>query len=98
MRRSPIHSISAMEQMQLFTAGMMMQHHMILDASAGGSIKDKTYAKTKDLVEQMCQNEFNMSHDQNEKTPGILKVDQEIAYKVEIELLDYEANHLEGGE
>ncbi|KAK2382356.1 hypothetical protein QL285_069900 [Trifolium repens] len=28
-----------------------------------------------------------MSHDRNEKTPGILKVDQEIAYKVEIELL-----------
>ncbi|KAK2356096.1 hypothetical protein QL285_093451 [Trifolium repens] len=35
----------------------------------------------------MCQNEYNMSHDRNEKTPGILKVDQEIAYKVEIELL-----------
>jgi hypothetical protein len=60
---------------------------MILDASAGGSIKVKTYAKTKDLVEQMCQNEYSMSHDQNEKTHGILKVDQEIAYKVEIELL-----------
>ncbi|KAK2356558.1 hypothetical protein QL285_093887 [Trifolium repens] len=44
MRRCPNHSISAMEQMQLFTAGMKMQHHMILDASAGGSIKVKTYA------------------------------------------------------
>ncbi|KAK2356624.1 hypothetical protein QL285_093953 [Trifolium repens] len=87
MRRCPNHSISAMEQMQLFTTGMKMQHHMILDASAGGSIKFKTYAETKDLVEQMCQNEYNMSHDRNEKTPGILKVDQEIAYKVEIGLL-----------
>ncbi|KAK2374241.1 hypothetical protein QL285_075217 [Trifolium repens] len=28
-----------------------------------------------------------MSHDRAEKTPGILKIDQEIAYKVEIELL-----------
>ncbi|WJX89261.1 hypothetical protein P8452_71273 [Trifolium repens] len=35
----------------------------------------------------MCQNEYNMSHDRAEKTPGILKVDQDIAYKVEIELL-----------
>ncbi|KAK2356481.1 hypothetical protein QL285_093810 [Trifolium repens] len=87
MRRCPNHSISAMEQMQLFTAGMKMQHRMILDASAGGSIKIKTYAETKDLVEQMCQNEYNMSHHRAEKTPGILKVDQEIAYKVEIELL-----------
>ncbi|KAK2356581.1 hypothetical protein QL285_093910 [Trifolium repens] len=87
MRRCPNHNISAIEQMQLFTAGMKMQHHMILDASAGGSIKFKTYAETKDLVEQMCENEYNISHDRNEKTPGILKVDQEIAYKVEIELL-----------
>ncbi|KAK2356675.1 hypothetical protein QL285_094003 [Trifolium repens] len=87
MRRCPNHSISAMEQMQLFTTGMKMQHHMILDASAGGSIKVKTYAETMDMVEQMCQNEYNISHDQNEKTPGILKLDQEIAYKVEIELL-----------
>ncbi|KAK2356637.1 hypothetical protein QL285_093965 [Trifolium repens] len=87
MRRCPNHNISAMEQMQLFTAGMKMRHHMILDASAGGSIKVKTYVENKDLVEQMCQNEYNMSHDRNEKTPGILKVDQEIAYKVEIELL-----------
>ncbi|WJX82476.1 hypothetical protein P8452_65227 [Trifolium repens] len=63
MRRCPKHNISAMEQMQLFIAGMKMQHRMILDASACGSIKVKTYAMTKDLVEQMCQNEYNMSHD-----------------------------------
>ncbi|WJX12551.1 hypothetical protein P8452_03041 [Trifolium repens] len=87
MRRCPNHSISAMEQMQLFTARMKMQHRIILDASAGGSIKVKTYAETKDLVEQMCQNEYNMSHDRAEKTPEVLKVDQEIAYKVEIDLL-----------
>ncbi|KAK2416221.1 hypothetical protein QL285_038636 [Trifolium repens] len=64
-----------------------MQHRKILDASTGGSIKVKTYAETTDLVEQMCQNEYNMSHDRAEKTPAILQVDQEIAYKVEIELL-----------
>jgi hypothetical protein len=40
-----------MEQMQLFTAGVKMQHRMILDASAGGSIKIKTHDETKDLVE-----------------------------------------------
>ena len=87
MRRCLNHNISAMEQMQLFTAGMKMPHRLILIASAGGSIKLKTYAETKDLVEQMCQNENNMSHDRIDNTPGVLKVDQEIAYKVEIELL-----------
>jgi hypothetical protein len=54
--------------MQLFTAGMKMQHPMILDALVDGSIKIKTHEETKDLVEQMCQNEYNMSHDRNEKT------------------------------
>jgi uncharacterized membrane protein YheB (UPF0754 family) len=73
--------------MQLFTAGMKMQHPMILDALTGGSIKIKTQEETKDLVEQMCQNEYNMSHDRNEKTVGVIKVDKEVAYKVEIELL-----------
>jgi hypothetical protein len=58
---------------------------MLLDASAGGSIK--THEETKDLFEQMCQNEYNMSHDRNEKTAEVIKVDQKVAYKVEIELL-----------
>ncbi|MCH95466.1 hypothetical protein A2U01_0016443, partial [Trifolium medium] len=47
-----------MEQMQIFTAVMKMHHKMILDASAGSSIKNKTQAATKELVEQMCQNEY----------------------------------------
>jgi hypothetical protein len=87
MRRCSNHNISALEQMQLFTAGMKMQYPMILDALAGGSIKIKTHEETKDLVEQICQNEYNMSHDRNRKTVGVIKVDKEVAYKVEIELL-----------
>jgi hypothetical protein len=47
---------------------------MILDASAGRSIKIKTHEETKDLVGKMCQNEYNMSHDRNEKTAGVIKV------------------------
>jgi hypothetical protein len=39
MRRCPNHSIDAMEQMQLFTAGMKMQHRMILDAQLVGPSK-----------------------------------------------------------
>jgi hypothetical protein len=49
---------------------------MILDASAGGPSKSK-----------LTRNECIMSHDRNEKTPGIIKVDKEVAYKVEMELL-----------
>ncbi|MCH85180.1 hypothetical protein A2U01_0006024, partial [Trifolium medium] len=47
MRKCPNHSISAMEQMQIFVACMRMHHRLILDASAGGSIKNKTEATTR---------------------------------------------------
>jgi hypothetical protein len=87
MRKCPNHSISAMEQMQIFVAGMKMHHKMILDASAGGSIKNKTEAATRELVEQMCQNEYNMNQDRVAKSGGKFEVDREIALKVEIELL-----------
>ncbi|MCH81430.1 hypothetical protein A2U01_0002217 [Trifolium medium] len=87
MRKCPNHNISDMEQMQIFVAGMKMHHKMILDASTGGSIKNKTQAATKELVEQMCQNEYNMSQDKVTKSGGKFEVNREIALKVEIELL-----------
>jgi hypothetical protein len=68
---------------------------MILDASAGGSIKIKTHEETKDLVEQMCQNEYNMSHDRNAKIAGVILVDKEVAYIVEIELLKRQLSEIE---
>ncbi|MCI84717.1 hypothetical protein A2U01_0105995, partial [Trifolium medium] len=48
-----------MELMQIFTGGMIIQHRMHLDASAGGSINSKTTEEVKELIEQMCQNEYN---------------------------------------
>jgi hypothetical protein len=84
-----------MEQMQLFIDSMKMQHHMILNASAGGSIKIKTHEETKDLVEQMWQNEYNMSHDRNAKIAGVIQVDKEVAYKVEIEQLKRQLSEIE---
>ncbi|MCI45132.1 hypothetical protein A2U01_0066371, partial [Trifolium medium] len=60
---------------------------MHLDASAGGSINAKTAEEVKELIEQMCQNEYNMSNDRTSKPAGMLQLDKETAYQKAIDLL-----------
>ena len=71
-RKCPNHSMDVMELMQIFTRGMRIQHRMHLDASAGGSINAKTAEEVKELIEQMCQNEYNMSNERSSKPAGML--------------------------
>jgi GGDEF domain-containing protein len=63
------------------------EHVIILDALAKGSIKNKTHEEIKELIKQMFQNEYNTNNDRETKQAGMLEVDKETAYKVEIELL-----------
>ncbi|PNX78398.1 hypothetical protein L195_g034376 [Trifolium pratense] len=74
-RKCPNHNIDAMEQMQIFTGGMKMQHRMLRDASTGGSIKNKTDEEVKELIEQMCQNEYNTNNERSIKTAGMIDID-----------------------
>ncbi|MCI59105.1 hypothetical protein A2U01_0080360, partial [Trifolium medium] len=60
---------------------------MHLDASAGGSINSKTTEKVKELIEQTCQNEYNMINERITNPAGMLQLDKETAYQNEIELL-----------
>ncbi|KAK2450023.1 defensin protein [Trifolium repens] len=76
-----------MEQILIFTGGMMMQHKMILDTSTGCSIENKMHEEVKELIEQMFQNQYNTSNEREPKQDELLEVDKETAYKVEIELL-----------
>ncbi|MCI55060.1 hypothetical protein A2U01_0076310, partial [Trifolium medium] len=86
MRKCPNHNIDDMEHMQILTGGMKIQHRMHLDASAGGSITLKTDEEVKELIEQMCQNEYNMNNEKSTKTPGVLQLDKETAYLKEIDV------------
>ncbi|MCI24882.1 retrotransposon gag protein, partial [Trifolium medium] len=76
-----------MEQMHIFTGGMKIQHRMHLDASTGWSIKLKTDEEVKELIEQMCQNEYNMNNERSTRTPGVLQLDKETACLKEIDVL-----------
>jgi hypothetical protein len=44
--------------MQIFTHGLNVQTKMLLDASAGGSIRVKTDHEVQTHVENMAQNEY----------------------------------------
>jgi hypothetical protein len=79
--------LHGMEQILIFTGGMMMQHKMILDTSTGCSIENKMHEEVKELIEQMFQNQYNTSNEREPKQDELLEVDKETAYKVEIELL-----------
>lgn len=54
--RYPNHN---MEQMQNFIKGLKSQTHMLLDAFAGGIIRQMIKPHVKDLIENMCMNEYN---------------------------------------
>jgi hypothetical protein len=58
-RRCPNHKINYAELMLIFTDSMTIQQRMLLDASAGGSMRNKTLAEVEELIEQMCQNDYD---------------------------------------
>ncbi|MCH98562.1 hypothetical protein A2U01_0019567 [Trifolium medium] len=66
-RRCPHHHICAAELMQIFVDSMKTQQRMLLDASVGGSIKNKTPTEVEELIEAMCQNEYNKDEDKDDR-------------------------------
>ena len=60
--------------MQIFTNGMNVETRMLLDASAGGSIKVKTDLEVQNLIEIMAQNEYCVEVEQGKI--GVLGVNE----------------------
>ncbi|MCI82201.1 hypothetical protein A2U01_0103475, partial [Trifolium medium] len=62
--------------MQMFTQGLRPQTRMILDASAGGSLKNRDETQARELVETMTQNEYRAQNDRDaKKKDGVLELD-----------------------
>ncbi|MCI39621.1 hypothetical protein A2U01_0060853, partial [Trifolium medium] len=56
--KCPDHGVDALAQMQYFTQGLRAQTRISLDASAGGSLRNKDEVEARELVETMTQNEY----------------------------------------
>ncbi|GAU46309.1 hypothetical protein TSUD_401860 [Trifolium subterraneum] len=60
LKKCPNHGLDSNAQMQHFTQGLRAQTRMLLDASAGGSLKNKDESEARELVEAMAQNEYRV--------------------------------------
>jgi len=67
-KRCPGHKLSEMDIMQAFTTGLKPDTRMLLDASAGGTIKIKTADEVCTLIDNMSLNEYR-GHTEEEAIP-----------------------------
>jgi hypothetical protein len=74
----------ATELMQIFVNSMSISQRRLLDASAGGTIKNKTLAEVEELIETMCRNEYNKTEDIDERDILLRKM---VTSEVEVERL-----------
>ncbi|MCI71915.1 hypothetical protein A2U01_0093178, partial [Trifolium medium] len=66
--------------MQMFTQGLRPQTRMILDASAGGSLKNLDETQARELIESMAHNEYHAQNDRGaKKKGGVLELDTQNA-------------------
>lgn len=83
-----------MEKMQNFIKDLMSETCMLLDASAGGTIRAMTEPQFKDLIEKMCLNEYRSKSKRSVKiktigTPKVmLVVDTHTILLAQIKLLN----------
>jgi len=56
-QKNPLHGFDEPTQLTLFLAGLKSQSKLMLDASAGGSIKWKTLEEAYELIENMEAND-----------------------------------------
>ncbi|GAU28118.1 hypothetical protein TSUD_295550 [Trifolium subterraneum] len=89
-RYFPIHKfLERRMKMQHFTQGLRAQTRMLLDASAGGSLKNKDESEARELVEAMAQNEYRVQNDRGaKKKAGMLELDTQTALLAQSHLMN----------
>ncbi|GAU21678.1 hypothetical protein TSUD_242500 [Trifolium subterraneum] len=89
LKKYPKHGIDNHAQIQHFTQGLRAQTRMLLDASVGGSLKNKNESEAKELVEAMSQNEYRVQNDRGaKKKAGMLELDTQSALLAQSQLMN----------
>ncbi|GAU41074.1 hypothetical protein TSUD_284440 [Trifolium subterraneum] len=95
LKKCPDHGIDELQQMQYFNQGLRPQTRLLLDTSAGGSLKNKDEVEAKELVETMAQNEYRAQNDRGaKKKAGILELDTNNAILAQMKLMSKEMEEL----
>ncbi|XP_045822039.1 uncharacterized protein LOC123914922 [Trifolium pratense] len=89
LKKCPKHGIDSHAQMQHFTQGLGPQTRMFLDASTGGSLKNKNENEARELLENMSQNEYRVQNDRGaKKKGGMLELDTQTALLAQSTLMN----------
>ncbi|XP_045802421.1 uncharacterized protein LOC123896006 [Trifolium pratense] len=89
LKKCPKHGLDNHTQMQHFTQGLRAQTRMFLDASAGGSLKNKNQTQARELIESMAQNEYRVQNDRGaKKKGGMLELDTQTALLAQSTLMN----------
>ncbi|GAU31161.1 hypothetical protein TSUD_315860 [Trifolium subterraneum] len=90
LKKCPKHGLDNHAQMQhYFTQGLRAQTRMLLDASAGGSLKNKDESEARELVEAMAQNEYRVQNDKGaKKKADMLELDTQTALLAQSQLMN----------
>ncbi|GAU43677.1 hypothetical protein TSUD_302400 [Trifolium subterraneum] len=95
LKKCPDHGIDDLHQMQYFTQGLRPQTRMLLDASAGASLKNKNEVEAKELIETMAHNEYRAQNDRGaKKKAGILELDTNSAILAQMKLMTSQIEEL----
>ncbi|GAU32930.1 hypothetical protein TSUD_152910 [Trifolium subterraneum] len=88
LKKCPTHGLDSHAQMQHFTQGLRAQTRMWLDASTGGSLKNKDESEARELVEAMAQNEYRVQNDRGaKKKAGMLELDTQTTILAQSQLM-----------
>ncbi|GAU49652.1 hypothetical protein TSUD_245590 [Trifolium subterraneum] len=89
LKKCPKHGLDNHAQMQHFTQGLRAQTRMLLDASAGGSLKNKDESEARELVEAMAHNDYRVQNDRGaKKKAGMLELDTQTALLAQSQLMN----------
>ncbi|MCH89024.1 hypothetical protein A2U01_0009917 [Trifolium medium] len=80
LKKCPKHKLDDHAQMQHFTQGLRAQTRMLLNVSAGGSMRNKDASEAKELIDAMAQNEYRVQTDRGaKKNSGMMELDTQNA-------------------
>ncbi|GAU47100.1 hypothetical protein TSUD_403320 [Trifolium subterraneum] len=95
LKKCSDHGIDDLQQMQYFTQGLRPQIRMHLDASTGGSLKNKDEVEAKELIEIMAHNEYRAQNDRGaKKKADILELDTNSAILAQMKLMSSQMEEL----
>ena len=65
LRKCPSNGFDAITQMHIFRNGLQPQPKLLLDATAGGSLMEKTTEEAVEIIERMVRNDHQVQHDRS---------------------------------